>query len=46
MVETLETATRWSNLRALHRAVGAAIADALDAQRHAGARDVPRLAPL
>ena len=31
MVETLETATQWSNLRALHRAVGAAIADALDA---------------
>ncbi len=32
MVETLETATSWSNLRALHRAVGAAIAEALAAQ--------------
>ena len=30
MVETLETATRWSNVRALHRAVGEAIAQALD----------------
>ena len=30
MVETLETATRWSNVRALHRAVGTAIAEALD----------------
>jgi alkyldihydroxyacetonephosphate synthase len=30
MVETLETATRWSNVRPLHRAVGAAIAGALD----------------
>jgi alkyldihydroxyacetonephosphate synthase len=29
MVETLETATQWSNLRPLHRAVGSAIADAL-----------------
>jgi alkyldihydroxyacetonephosphate synthase len=32
MVETLETATRWSNLLALHRAVSRAIADTLDAQ--------------
>ena len=32
MVETLETATSWSNLRALHRAVAAAIGDALAAQ--------------
>jgi alkyldihydroxyacetonephosphate synthase len=32
MVETLETATSWSNLRALHRAVATAIADALAAQ--------------
>jgi alkyldihydroxyacetonephosphate synthase len=31
MVETLETATRWSNVRALHRAVGDAIAQALSA---------------
>ncbi len=31
MVETLETATRWSNVGALHRAVGAAIAQALSA---------------
>ena len=30
MVETLETATRWSNVRELHRAVSAAIAGALD----------------
>jgi alkyldihydroxyacetonephosphate synthase len=29
MVETLETATRWSNVRELHRAVSAAIAGAL-----------------
>jgi alkyldihydroxyacetonephosphate synthase len=29
MVETLETATQWSNLRRLHRAVGEAIASAL-----------------
>jgi alkyldihydroxyacetonephosphate synthase len=32
MVETLETATSWSNLRALHRAVATAIADELAAQ--------------
>ncbi len=32
MVETLETATRWSNVRALHRKVGTAIADALSAE--------------
>lgn len=32
MVETLETATSWSNLRALHRTVAAAIAEALAAQ--------------
>jgi len=32
MVETLETATHWSNVRALHRAVGTAIADALSAE--------------
>jgi alkyldihydroxyacetonephosphate synthase len=32
LVETLETATQWSNLRRLHRAVGSAIAAALDAQ--------------
>jgi alkyldihydroxyacetonephosphate synthase len=32
MVETLETATRWSNVRELHRAVATAIADALAAQ--------------
>jgi len=32
MVETLETATRWSNLRTLHRAVATTIADALAAQ--------------
>jgi alkyldihydroxyacetonephosphate synthase len=31
MVETLETATQWSNLLALHRAVGDAIAQALRA---------------
>jgi alkyldihydroxyacetonephosphate synthase len=31
MVETLETATRWSNVRGLHRAVGEAIAEALSA---------------
>jgi alkyldihydroxyacetonephosphate synthase len=31
MVETLETATQWSNLRRLHRAVGEAIARALAA---------------
>ena len=31
MVETLETATQWSNLHALHRAVGQAIARALSA---------------
>jgi alkyldihydroxyacetonephosphate synthase len=31
MVETLETATRWSNVGALHRAVGAAIEQALSA---------------
>ncbi len=30
MVETLETATQWSNLRRLHGAVGRAIADALE----------------
>jgi alkyldihydroxyacetonephosphate synthase len=29
MVETLETATQWSNLRRLHREVGRAISDAL-----------------
>jgi alkyldihydroxyacetonephosphate synthase len=32
MVETLETATSWSNVRALHRAVATAIADALAAE--------------
>jgi alkyldihydroxyacetonephosphate synthase len=32
LVETLETATQWSNLRRLHRAVGGAIAKALEAQ--------------
>ncbi|HEY3959754.1 MAG TPA: FAD-binding oxidoreductase [Solirubrobacteraceae bacterium] len=32
LVETLETATQWSNLRRLHRAVGAAIAAALKGQ--------------
>ena len=32
MVETLETATSWSNLRRLHGAVGNAIADALSAE--------------
>jgi alkyldihydroxyacetonephosphate synthase len=32
MAETLETATRWSNLQRLHRAVAGAIADALRAQ--------------
>jgi alkyldihydroxyacetonephosphate synthase len=32
MVETLETATQWSNLRRLHRAVASAIAAALQAQ--------------
>lgn len=31
MVETLETATQWSNVRALHDRVGGAIADALSA---------------
>jgi alkyldihydroxyacetonephosphate synthase len=31
MVETLETATQWSNLRRLHREVGRAISDALSA---------------
>ena len=31
MVETLETATQWSNLRRLHRAVGGAIEQALRA---------------
>ena len=31
MVETLETATRWSNVRTLHRAVSSAIADSLGA---------------
>ena len=30
MVETLETATQWSNLRSLHRGVGRAINDALN----------------
>lgn len=32
MVETLETATQWANLQALHGAVGRAIAGALEAQ--------------
>jgi alkyldihydroxyacetonephosphate synthase len=32
LVETLETATQWSNLRRLHRAVGEASAKALEAQ--------------
>jgi alkyldihydroxyacetonephosphate synthase len=32
MAETLETATRWSNLQRLHRAVASAITDALRAQ--------------
>jgi alkyldihydroxyacetonephosphate synthase len=32
MVETLETATRWSNVPSLHRKVGTAIADALSAE--------------
>jgi alkyldihydroxyacetonephosphate synthase len=32
MVETLETATHWSNVRALHRKVGTAIAGALSAE--------------
>jgi len=32
MVETLETATRWSSVRALHRAVATAIVDALSAE--------------
>jgi alkyldihydroxyacetonephosphate synthase len=32
MVETLETATRWSNLQELHRRVGEAIQAALEAQ--------------
>jgi alkyldihydroxyacetonephosphate synthase len=36
MVETLETATTWSNVGALHRAVGGAIADALAADGTAG----------
>jgi alkyldihydroxyacetonephosphate synthase len=31
MVETLETATQWSNLQALHREVGRAIAEAMSA---------------
>ena len=31
LVETLETATSWSNLTALHRCVGLAVAEALDA---------------
>jgi alkyldihydroxyacetonephosphate synthase len=31
MVETLETATQWSNLRRLHRAVGRSIVEALNA---------------
>ncbi len=31
MVETLETATRWSNVQSLHRAVGDAIAGTLGA---------------
>ncbi len=31
MVETLETATQWSNVQALHRAVSAAIAESLSA---------------
>ena len=36
MVETLETATQWSNLSRLHRQVSDAIAAALDAQRTPG----------
>jgi alkyldihydroxyacetonephosphate synthase len=36
LVETLETATQWSNLRRLHRAVGAAIERALREQRTPG----------
>ena len=46
MVETLETATTWTQPGALHAAVGAALRDALGGARHAAARHVPRLAPL
>ena len=46
MVETLETATTWSNLHRLYAAVGAALREALAARGTPPARDVPRLAPL
>ena len=46
MVETLETATSWSNLRALHRAVATAISERARRAGHAGPGDVPRLPPL
>jgi alkyldihydroxyacetonephosphate synthase len=36
MVETLETATRWSNVRTLHRAVSAAISEAVSADGRLG----------
>ena len=46
MVETLETATRWSNVERLHDAVTGAIERALADEGDAGHRDVPRLAPV
>ena len=46
MAETLETATGWSNLERLYEAVGARAALGAGRARHAGARDVPRVAPV
>ena len=46
MVETLETATTWSNLATLHAAVRSALRERAGGARDAGRGDVPRLAPL
>ena len=46
MVETLETATQWSNLTRLHGLVATAIGARAERRRHAGTGHVPRLAPV
>ena len=46
MVETLETATTWSNLDRLYARRGRRAAQRALGARHAAARDVPRVAPL
>ena len=46
MVETLETATTWANVGALHARVGGAIERTLARGGHAGLGDVPCIAPV